>query len=120
MSYSYWQKHSRDPVGPRPSSSSINGRAYTIVGIMPEGFTGTKSIFRAEVWLPLGVYDEIINESGSDARRVASAIAATSRLIVIGRLKPGVTAEAAAARAERTGRKSREQRFRSNKRTRLS
>ena len=36
VSYSYWQKHSRDPslLG-RPLL--INGRAFTIVGIMPEG-----------------------------------------------------------------------------------
>src|SRR6476660_5987037 len=56
-SYIYWQKHSRDPAV-LGSSLLINGRAYTVVGIMPEGFTGTESVFSREAWLPLGVYDE--------------------------------------------------------------
>ncbi len=58
VSYSYWQKHSRDPslLG---REILINGRPYTIVGVMPEGFTGTESVFSREAWLPLGVYDEI-------------------------------------------------------------
>ena len=94
VSYSYWQKHSRDPslLG---SSLLINGRAYTIVGIMPEGFTGTESVFSREAWLPLGVHDEIIRDRGG-ARNRSLAERGNDRLMVIGRLKPGVTAEAAA------------------------
>lgn len=93
VSYSYWQKHSRDPsVLGRPLL--INGRAFTIVGIMPEGFTGTESVFSREAWLPLGVYDEIMSDRGGTRIR-ALADRASDRLLVIGRLKPGVTAEAA-------------------------
>jgi predicted permease len=93
VSHSYWEKHSRDPsvLG---SQLLINGRPYTIVGIMPEGFTGTESIFSREAWLPLGVYDEIISErGGSHASSLAER--GNDRLLVIGRLKPGVTAETA-------------------------
>jgi len=93
VSYSYWQKHSRDPslLG---SALLINGHAFTIVGIMPEGFTGTESVFSREAWLPLGVYDEIMSAQG--AARIASlADRGSQRLILVGRLKPGVTAEAA-------------------------
>src|SRR2546423_15708798 len=36
VSYSYWQKHERDP-GVLGSTILIDGRAFTIVGIMPEG-----------------------------------------------------------------------------------
>jgi predicted permease len=94
VSYSYWQKYSRDPalLG-RPLM--INGRAFTIVGIMPEGFTGTMSIFSTEVWLPLGVYDEITSDLGNTRKQVL-AERGVENLLVIGRLKPGVTAEAAA------------------------
>ncbi len=90
VSYSYWQKHSRDPalLG---SALLMNGRAYTIVGIMPEGFTGTESVFSREAWLPLGVYDEIMNAQGDSSLTDRGS----DRLMVIGRLKPGVTAEAA-------------------------
>jgi predicted permease len=93
VSYSYWQKQSRDPslLG---RALLINGRAFTIVGIMPEGFTGTESVFSREAWLPLGVYDEIMSAQG--AARISSLTdRGSDRLMVIGRLKRGVTAEAA-------------------------
>ncbi|MEO6871937.1 MAG: ABC transporter permease [Chthoniobacterales bacterium] len=94
VSYSYWQKNGRDPslLG---SSLLIDGRTFTIVGIMPEGFTGTTSVFSSEVWLPLGVFDEetrvaggVPNESLADRRN--------DELLVIGRLKSGLTPAAAA------------------------
>jgi predicted permease len=93
VSYSYWQKHSRDPsvLG---STLLINSRAYTIVGIMPKGFTGTESVFSREAWLPLGVYDEIISDRGG-GRNKSLTDRGSDRLMVIGRLKPGLTAEAA-------------------------
>ena len=63
VSYSYWQKYSRDPalLG---RELLINGHPFTVIGIMPEGFTGTTSLFSPAVWLPLGVYDEIMNDLG--------------------------------------------------------
>ena len=66
VSHRYWKKYSRDPalLG---HTLLINGRDFTVVGIMPEGLTETESIFDAEVWLPLGVYDEIMNDRGSAA-----------------------------------------------------
>jgi predicted permease len=93
VSYSYWQKHSRDPslLG---REILINGRAFTIIGIMPEGFTGTESVFSREAWLPLGVYDEIMSDQGA-ARSSSLGSRGSDRLMLIGRLKPGVTAEAA-------------------------
>src|SRR5436190_11725907 len=93
VSYSYWQKHSRDPslLG---RALLINGRAFTIVGIMPEGFTGTESVFSREAWLPLGVYDEIISDRGG-ARNWSLTDRGSDRIMVIGRLKPGVTADVA-------------------------
>jgi predicted permease len=93
VSYSYWQKHQREPsvLG---SSLLINGRTFTIVGIMPEGFTGTESVFSREAWLPLGVYDEIISDRGGTSSRTL-ADRSNDRLMLIGRLKPGITAEAA-------------------------
>jgi predicted permease len=94
VSYGFWQKHSRDP-GLLGRSILLNGQNYTVVGIMPERFTGTMAIFTPEVWLPLGVYDDISHDLQSE--RVHSlADRAGSKLLVIGRLKPGMSAEAAA------------------------
>jgi predicted permease len=93
VSHSYWQKHSRDPslLG---REILINGRAFTIVGIMPEGFTGLESVFSREAWLPLGVYDEIMSDQGA-ARSDSSSARGSDRLMLIGRLRAGVTAAAA-------------------------
>ena len=94
VSYSYWQKYSRDPsvLG---RELLINGRPFTVVGIMPEGFTGTESVFSREAWLPLGVYDEIMSDQGA-ARSSSLSARGSDRLMLIGRLKTGLTAEAAA------------------------
>jgi putative ABC transport system permease protein len=91
VSYSYWQKHGRNPevLG---SPILIDGRSFTIVGIMPEGFTGTESVFTREAWLPLGIYDDLMSDRGGTA---AVSDRRTDRLMLIGRLKPGLTAEAA-------------------------
>jgi predicted permease len=93
VSYSFWKKHGLDPslVG---REILISGRPFTIVGIMPEGFTGTEIVFTREAWLPLGVYDEIMNDQGA-ARSSSLNARGSDRLMLIGRLKPGVTAEAA-------------------------
>ena len=94
VSYSFWKKHSLDRslLG---RALEINGRAYTVIGIMPEGFTGTEAIFSSEVWLPLGVYDEVTNEM-PDERMRSLAERSSDKLLVIGRLTPGMTADAAA------------------------
>ena len=94
VSYSYWQKKNADPslVG---SEIVINGRPFTIVGIAPKGFT-TEMIFSPEVWLPLGVYDQVVNDFQSSERRAVFGDRSGEQLIVIGRLKPGLAPAAAA------------------------
>ena len=73
----------------------LNARDYEIVGVAPEGFSGTIALVAPEFWLPLGVYakvtDEMIREGGStrlsDPRNRA--------LMLVGRLRPGLDVEAA-------------------------
>jgi hypothetical protein len=93
VSYSYWQKHGRSPdvLG---GTILIDGRAFTIVGIMPEGFTGTESVFSREAWLPLGVYDDLYSDRGG-VEAATLADRRSDRLMLIGRLKPRLTAEMA-------------------------
>jgi predicted permease len=94
VSHNYWRKQRFDPalIG---SSVTINGRPFTIVGITPEGFSGTMHLFSAEVWLPLGVYDQVANDFQTDNRQALSERTGT-QLLILGRLKPGVTAATAA------------------------
>ncbi len=68
----------------------INGDDYAIVGVTPKGFGGTTAIIGTEYFLPLGVHDAI--ESDFDSRdRFALSDRRNHSLIVVGRLKPGVT-----------------------------
>jgi len=93
VSYSYWQKHGGDP-GLLGSSIQINGRPYTIVGILPQGFTGTMHIFSPEVWLPLGVYDQVANNFQSE-NHFSLGERGGQQLLLLGRLKAGFTAATA-------------------------
>jgi predicted permease len=89
VSYSYWAKHSLDPalLG---SQLLINGHPFTIVGIAPRGFTGTMQVFSPEVWLPLSVHDQVANDFEQE-NKVALGDRAGQQLLVVGRLKPGMT-----------------------------
>lgn len=93
VSHLFWKKHGADPdcVG---SKITINGRVYTVVGVMPEGYTGTMNLFSTELWLPLGVYDQVASDSFSENRQSLSARTG-DQLLIVGRLKPGFTAASA-------------------------
>jgi predicted permease len=93
VSYSYWQKQNLNP-GLLNSQVMINSRPYTVVGILPKGFTGTIQVFSPEVWLPLGSYDLVANDFESDNRARLGDPAGT-QLLLIGRLKHGLTASQA-------------------------
>ncbi|MDO8681334.1 MAG: ABC transporter permease [Acidobacteriota bacterium] len=89
VSYRYWERTGFDR-GILGHTVHINGQDYGVVGVAPEGFAGTTSIMGAEFWVPLGVHDEIENDFDSREHRRLSDRQAYA-LIVIGRLKPGVT-----------------------------
>src|SRR3954462_1259450 len=93
VSYAYWQKHNLDPsvLG---SELLINGHPFTIVGIAPRGFTGTLQILSVEVGLPLSNYDRIANDFEQE-NKTTFGERAGQQLIVVGRLKSGMTAAAA-------------------------
>lgn len=50
--------------------------------------------FAPEVWLPLGVYDQVMNDFGTENRNGLGDRAGTQLLLIV-RLKPGITATAA-------------------------
>src|SRR5438045_3544804 len=93
VSYAYWQKHNLDPTV-LGSELLVNGHPFIIVGIAPRGFTGTLQIFSVEVWLPFSNYDRIANDY-EQASKTTFGDRAGQQLIVIGRLKPGITAAGA-------------------------
>ena len=89
VSYNYWKKRGLDPdlVG---APLLLNSRKFTIVGIMPEAFTGTMSLVAPEVWLPLGVYDQFSNDFEAENRQALTERKGT-QLLLVGRLKSGLT-----------------------------
>ncbi len=93
VSHNYWKREGLNP-GMLGSTITIDSRPFTVIGIMPEGFTGTTQVFAPEIWLPLGVYDQVANdfESGNKGKLDDRA---GRQLMLVGRLKPGMTASAA-------------------------
>src|SRR5438046_6566423 len=57
-SYPFWKRMGgrQDFVG---SKLQINGQAYTVIGITPDGFSGVSALVAPDVWLPLGVHSRL-------------------------------------------------------------
>ncbi len=95
VSYGYWTRHNHDDsiLG---SQVLINGRSYTIIGVLPQTFTGTLAVLSPEVWVPLSAMEFIApNPTNDPAQNVANR--ASQQLLLMGRFKPGVTAPTAEA-----------------------
>jgi predicted permease len=95
VGYPYARTHASNPAGVIGQSVRINGRDYAIVGVAPEGFSGTMALIAPEFWLPTGAY-EALAEQAFTSRGPAPLSDPTNRpLMLVGRLRAGLTAEAA-------------------------
>ncbi len=94
VSYSYWKRTGSDPrvLG---KTIQINGRVYTIVGVTAQGFTGSTALISPELYLPLGVYESVVNDFDGQGRPLASRD--NHALILVGRLRPDITQKSADA-----------------------
>jgi predicted permease len=88
VSHQYWRKAGLDP-GVLGRTLRINARDFTIVGVAPEGFTGTMALVAPEMFLPLGVSDTVVTDAFKRSERTLGDRADT-RLILAGRLKAGL------------------------------
>ena len=88
ISYNFWQKRLPGVLDPAGKTITLDGKSYTIAGVMPEGFQfpgGTGTVLQiftpaaAELWIPLTL----------DARELQQR--SSHYLNVIARLKPGTT-----------------------------
>ena len=95
----YWRAHGADPhlVG---QTLRINNRPFTIVGITEPGFAGTMGLLGPELWLPLGVYEHVVNDMFKDGQQGGLADPRTRALIPAGRLASGLTLASAQPRLE--------------------
>ncbi|HET9766728.1 MAG TPA: ABC transporter permease, partial [Thermoanaerobaculia bacterium] len=99
VSHAFWEKRGADPafVG---KTLRLNGKLFTVVGIAPPRFTGTTAMVSPELYLPLGVHEAVANDF--DSARLPLADARNHILIVVGRLRPGLSPEAVDARLAAT------------------
>ena len=91
--YDKWRAARFDPnfVG---TTMKINSIDFTVVGVAPQGFGGTMALVAPEFWLPLGMFDTVVNDFFKNTGNgLADPKAGT--VIVFGRLKPGVSVEVA-------------------------
>jgi predicted permease len=94
VSYNYWKKlgAGADILG---QNLRVNGHVFTVVGVAPDGFTGTTAMTSPELYLPLGMYESVINDFEGNARPLAARD--NPCLVAIGRLQPGLTQQGADA-----------------------
>jgi predicted permease len=94
VSHRWWQQHGSD-AGLIGRSLELDGRPFTIVGMTPEGFTGTMPMFVPDLYLPLSFPSLAANDAG------ASLMDRTKHgLFLVGRLKHAIHLTDANARLE--------------------
>jgi predicted permease len=95
VSYPYFKSHGGD-LSLLGTSVKVNSRPFTIVGIAPRGFTGTSALVAPEVWVPIGA-NELVENDFMREDNVGASLAdrRNQGLMVVGRLTPGLTPEAA-------------------------
>ncbi|HJS56650.1 MAG TPA: ABC transporter permease [Vicinamibacteria bacterium] len=100
LSHAYWSSRFASDPAVLGRSLVVNGRSYTVVGVAERGFGGIELGRAAQVFLPVMMKAEITpGWSGLDERLMRW-------VRVFGRLRPGLTREAAAAAVQplfRTG-----------------
>jgi predicted permease len=96
VSYQYWKSHGSDPalLG---KTVRLNTRPFTIVGITPAGFTGTSVVLSPDAYVPIGANDVVANDFMRDRGPSSLGDRRNTGLMVVGRLRPGITESAADA-----------------------
>lgn len=92
LSYQLWRKLGQDP-GILGRQIRVNGRMFSVIGVTPKGFTGTVSVVSCSLYVPLGAYQLVANDF--DGQTKSLSLRDNNVLIVLGRLKPGITMPAA-------------------------
>jgi predicted permease len=90
ISHRLWQQRFHGSGSVLGQPITINGRAFSIIGVGPAGFAGPALGEAADIWLPLQLWPEIRT---SDANLLDER--GSTALEVIGRLRDGVTMPAA-------------------------
>ena len=92
-SYSEWARtgFAQDFLG---RTTVLNGRPYTVVGVAPRGFGGTTVVVEPDFYVPLSAHDVIEWDLIAGSKKTLDR-RDYHRLLLIGRLPPGMSIEAA-------------------------
>src|SRR5262249_49958582 len=90
ISHGYWRANFRTGVSPIGATLRINRTPFTIIGVAPEGFHGSRSGFDYEFWMPLTMYGQLTH-TGTWMLRDRN----TRNFVLMARLVPGATLEQA-------------------------
>jgi predicted permease len=85
ISYGYWQRRFAGNVGVLGRTVKLNNVPMTIVGVTPPGFLGEVVGDRLDMWIPMMMQPQLM-----PTRPFLESVN-ISTLLLIGRLKPGVT-----------------------------
>lgn len=89
ISYALWQKRFNSDPNLVGKNLRLNAQKFTVIGIAPEGFKGSMRGLSADIWVPLMMNGAA--QPGSEALTERHE----SWLLMMGRLKPGITREQA-------------------------
>ena len=90
ISDSYWRNHYHSDRLAIGSTLRINRTPFTIIGVAPEGFHGSRSGLDYELWMPITMYGQLTH-TGVWMLRDRN----TRNFMMLARLAPGVTLEQA-------------------------
>jgi predicted permease len=99
LSYGMWRSRFHGDANVVGSTIILNRKPYTVIGVMPRDFEfplNPGPVNQSELWLPLSLQPEEFTAGGASSWN--------SRMV--GRLKPGITAEQAQSDAERVARET--------------
>ena len=92
LSYMYWKRRFGADPGVIGKSVALNGHPVTVIGVAPERFLGIATFFETQGYLPTG-----IASYAADATPDFMTSRESPRLILLARLRDGVTVERAQA-----------------------
>jgi predicted permease len=99
LGYGEWQKRFGGDPGLVGRTITLNGQAFTVIGIMPKEFKGTNAIGAPALWVPYMTYPQ--TTSGFFRESIDSRRALVFNMT--GRLKSGVTLKQAEANLKTIG-----------------
>ena len=94
FSHALWRRDFASDPSILGHAVRINNHSYTIVGIAPAGFAGTRRGFAADFWVPVSMAEHIMPWA-AEARLLAARD--QRGFVLLGRLKRGLTREQAGA-----------------------